>query len=509
MLSLLSLGSRGDRARVQSNGDVPMENRSQPQELSAADVAQRSRSRSHSRSQAWGQLKDPVGVGRRLPGSSGGASLSDDGMAIASDSASVRSRLPSPTPSPTQEVTAEPAPGAKKFRRLRIKNLDSSPVENGGAKSHGHVPAASSSDTGIAAADADSASLAAEVSASASHNKRHCWTTAYYKRMEKDWAMNPQYATSFLIQKVMGEGSFGIVYKGVRLAQEDADHGEQRDVAIKIMKPQRLALVKREVFILCVLAGKSNIVELLDVTIDWATNVPSLIFEYVEHEDPATLFPRIPVTTAIDYMFQLLTALNHCHTYGILHRDIKPANVVYSLEHRRLKLIDWGTAELFVVGRGMTTRVGTRAFRAPELLAGYVFYDFSVDMWGFGVILWQLMIGSKEPLFGYGADELDQLTKIAEVLGRTAFTKFLKIFSGKLKRSSTETDAILKVCHERKDFASRADVSQTARLKTCNELGLFKVLDQILNFDPSKRPMAYQALEHAIFNSRREACADE
>merc|ERR1719247_2288733 len=134
--------------------------------------------------------------------------------------------------------------------------------------------------------------------------------------------MNPVYTKRFHCHTKMGEGSFGVVYRGY-------DDELQKTVAIKIMKPQRLALVKREVYILSVLAGKPNIVHLRNVVIDWLTHVPCLVFEYLEHTDYGKVFPTLSADCVISYMYQLLTALHHCRCHGFLHRDVKPANIVF------------------------------------------------------------------------------------------------------------------------------------------------------------------------------------
>ncbi len=50
------------------------------------------------------------------------------------------------------------------------------------------------------------------------------------------------------------------------------------------------------------------------------------------------------------YIFELLKALDYCHSNGIMHRDVKPHNVMIDHQKRELRLIDWGLAEFYHPG---------------------------------------------------------------------------------------------------------------------------------------------------------------
>lgn len=79
------------------------------------------------------------------------------------------------------------------------------------------------------------------------------------------------------------------------------------------------------------------------------------------------------------YMFELLKALDFCHSRGIIHRDVKPLNILIDHSQRKLRLIDWGLAEFYHPREELNVRVASRYYKGPELLVDYVFYDYSLD----------------------------------------------------------------------------------------------------------------------------------
>ena len=123
------------------------------------------------------------------------------------------------------------------------------------------------------------------------------------------------------------------------------------------------------------------------------------------------------------YLYELLRALDYCHSMGIMHRDVKPHNVMIDHENRRLRLIDWGLAEFYHPGQEYNVRVASRYFKGPELLVDYQMYDYSLDMWSLGCML-ASMIFRKEPFF-HGHDNYDQLVRIAKVLGTEELYEYL------------------------------------------------------------------------------------
>jgi casein kinase II subunit alpha len=60
--------------------------------------------------------------------------------------------------------------------------------------------------------------------------------------------------------------------------------------------------------------------------------------------------------------------------------------------HPQLRIIDWGLAEFYHPGVKYHVSVGSRPYKAPELLVGYKLYDYSLDMWSTGC-MFAAMVG--------------------------------------------------------------------------------------------------------------------
>uniref|UniRef100_A0A0D9VZC2 Casein kinase II subunit alpha n=1 Tax=Leersia perrieri TaxID=77586 RepID=A0A0D9VZC2_9ORYZ len=233
-----------------------------------------------------------------------------------------------------------------------------------------------------------------------------------YEALTVQWGEQDDYE---VVRKV-GRGKYSEVFEGINVNNNEK-------CIIKILKPVKKKKIKREIKILQNLCGGPNIVKLLDIVRDQHSKTPSLIFEYVNNTDFKVLYPTLTDYDIRYYIYELLKALDYCHSQGIMHRDVKPHNVMIDHELRKLRLIDWGLAEFYHPGKEYNVRVASRYFKGPELLVDLQDYDYSLDMWSLGC-MFAGMIFRKEPFF-YGHDNHDQLVKIAKVLGTEALNVYL------------------------------------------------------------------------------------
>lgn len=307
-----------------------------------------------------------------------------------------------------------------------------------------------------------------------------------YESLNIDWGDQEDYE---VVRKI-GRGKYSEVFAGVNV-------NNNSKCVIKILKPVKKKKIKREIKILQNLCGGKNIIQLLDIVRDPLSKTPSLVFEYVNNIDFKVLYPTLTDYDIRYYIFELLKALDFCHSNGIMHRDVKPHNVMIDHEKRELRLIDWGLAEFYHPGQEYNVRVASRYFKGPELLVDFQEYDYSLDMWSLGC-MFAGMIFKKEPFF-HGHDNYDQLVRIAKVLGTDELYDYLDKYDLEL---DPHFDGILSA-HSKKPWV-RFVTQENSHLVSDEAMDM---LGKLLRYDHQERLTAQEAMAHPYFAPVRAAAA--
>jgi len=213
----------------------------------------------------------------------------------------------------------------------------------------------------------------------------------------------------YRIDHVIGCGSIGIVYKGY-------DEQIDRPLAIKTLRSEIFNdVIDSEGFLKrFVTEAKSaarclhpNIVTVFDLVEHEGR--PYIVMEYVNAgtlENVIQAGALIPIRQVGEIMAQILLALDHAHSKGVIHRDVKPSNILCP-SSASIKIADFGVARLDsleMTKPNVLGTVGTPNYMAPERFLGRP-ADVRADLFSVGVILYQLLTGSKP----FVASELPEL----------------------------------------------------------------------------------------------------
>ncbi len=231
-----------------------------------------------------------------------------------------------------------------------------------------------------------------------------------YESNRPDPVIGRTVAGRYLVESVLGEGGFALVYR--------AEHVPlRRAVALKML--HRIYGEHEELNARFQLEAKAlrsishpHIVHLLDHGLD--EQGPFIVMELLEGETLGELLGRegaLPYERARSIIRQLLRALVYAHENHFAHRDLKPANLFLQRladtpDH--VKVLDFGFAKFLSPDEGVGDRpvttagtaFGTPAYMAPEQVTGGPL-DGLVDLYATGVLFFEMLAG-RRPFEGEG-----------------------------------------------------------------------------------------------------------
>ncbi|KAL2056076.1 hypothetical protein ABVK25_003719 [Lepraria finkii] len=333
--------------------------------------------------------------------------------------------------------------------------------------------------------------------------------------------------------KVVGfisSGTYGRVYKAVGVNEQSGEF------AIKKFKPDKEGEMVQYTGIsqsacremaLCSELSHPNMIHLVEIILE--DKCIFMVFEYAEHDllqiiqhhSQPTRHP-IPASAIKSILFQLLNGLLYLHTNWVLHRDLKPANIMVTSKGE-VRIGDLGLARLFYkplhnLFSGDKVVV-TIWYRAPELLLGSRHYTPAIDLWAVGCIFAELL--SLRPIFKGDEAKMDskktvpfqknQMQKIVEILGMPTKEKWLGlVYQPEFTQLQSISSAVKEANHGKTGLESwywntlkSTGYPDSPPSANPGAQGL-DLLAKLLEYDPTKRLTAEQALQHPYFTANGE-----
>ena len=205
----------------------------------------------------------------------------------------------------------------------------------------------------------------------------------------------------YVVEAMLGQGGMGSVYRVRNLISD-------RHEALKVLisditaRPQIAERFLREIKVQASLSHPN--IASLHTALRYENQL-LMVMEFIDGETLETkMRPGIPLgNESVEWIIQLLSALEYAHLRGIVHRDIKPANVMIT-HTGTVKLLDFGIASRQDADFRLTatgTPIGTVYYMSPEQIRAQAL-DGRSDIYSTGILLYEALT-ARRPIDGPNA----------------------------------------------------------------------------------------------------------
>jgi serine/threonine protein kinase/dipeptidyl aminopeptidase/acylaminoacyl peptidase len=200
-------------------------------------------------------------------------------------------------------------------------------------------------------------------------------------------------AGRYRLDAPIGEGGMATVYRARDLRHD-------RDVALKVLRPELAAIIGAERFLAEIKVTANlqhpNILPLFD-----SGTVAGTVFYVMPLVDGESLRDRLdrekqlPIADAVRIAGEVALALDFAHRRGVIHRDVKPANIL--LHDGRALVADFGISLAAGSAGGRMTEtglsLGTPQYMSPEQAMGEREVTARADIYALGATLYEMLVG--------------------------------------------------------------------------------------------------------------------
>ena len=201
---------------------------------------------------------------------------------------------------------------------------------------------------------------------------------------------NNHIINDYIILQKLGQGTFCKVKLGIH-------RPTNAKVAIKILKKKHLTQkddflhVQRE-FDMITSFSHHNVISVAEI-IQNKDNF-YIIMEYCQEGELFNYIVnkhQLTEQEASFFYYQLINGLEYIHSQGIVHRDLKPENLLLTKDHI-LKIIDFGLSNYYSKDL-LSTPCGSPCYASPEMVSGFKYDGYKIDVWSTGIILYAMLCG--------------------------------------------------------------------------------------------------------------------